>query len=88
MRHDATGKTAIAGALSDNVRIMMEFYKTEANISSGYAKAQIYVPGTALDTNRYYVASSMISQNTDPSNPTNLTTLPYVRFYTSTDFSQ
>ena len=80
-------KTAIAGALSDNVRIMMEFYKTEANISSGYAKAQIYVPGAMLDTNRFYVASSMISQTTDPSNPTNSTSLPYVRFYTSTDFS-
>jgi hypothetical protein len=80
-------RTATAMAASDNVKILMEFYRSEINTTNGYAKAQIYVPGTTLDANRYYVAGFTPSQTTDPSNPTNLTTLPYVRFYTAPDFS-
>lgn len=80
-------RTATAMTASDNVKILMEFYRSEINTTNGYAKAQIYVPGTVLDANRYYVASFTPAQTTDPSNPTNLTTLPYVRFYTAPDFS-
>lgn len=82
---DKTGATT--NPLTD-VRILMEFYKTELTTTSGYAKAQIYVPGANyLNSYRYYVANMSISQSTDPDNPTNSVALPYVRFYTSSDFS-
>lgn len=71
-----------------NVKIFMEFFKNELSTTSGYAKAQIYVPGTNyLSSYSYYVADIPISQNTDPNNPSNLTTLPYIRFYNTSDFS-
>lgn len=80
-------KDAIGNVSVDNVKILMEFYKTEVSTTSGFAKAQIYIPGSVLDANRYYVSSFAISQDQDPSNPTNSTALPYARFYTSADFS-
>lgn len=80
-------KTATPQAAVDNVKIMMEFYKTESNTTSGYAKAQIYIPGSVLDANRYYVAGMTISQNVDYSNQAASTTLPYLKFYTASDFS-
>jgi hypothetical protein len=71
----------------DNVKVMMEFYANEVNVDSGYAKAQIYIPGTYLENNRYYVSDFSISQNIDPNNQSADTALPYMRFYTSPDFS-
>ena len=80
-------KTAVAGAAADNVKILMEFYKTELNTATGWAKAQIYVPGSVLDANRYFVAGMTISQNIDYSNEAASSSLPYIRFYTASDFS-
>jgi hypothetical protein len=81
-------RAAVTSNNITDIKILMEFYKTELTTTSGYAKAQIYVPGAGyLNNYRYYVADIPISQNTDPNNPSNLTTLPYIRFYTSTDFS-
>lgn len=79
--------TATALPAVKNVKILMEFYKNEINTTSGFAKAQIYVPGSYFDTNRYHVSSWEISQNIDYSNQSASTTLPYTRFYTSPDFS-
>jgi len=80
-------KTAIDVAAVKDVKVLIEFYKTEVNTTSGYAKAQIYIPGSVLDENRYFVSTFAISQNIDYSNESALTTLPYARFYTSPDFS-
>lgn len=80
-------KNAIAmGAVTD-VKILMEFYKNEVSATSGYAKAQIYIPGSVLDANRYYVSSFEISQIVDHSNESASLSLPYIKFYTSPDFS-
>jgi hypothetical protein len=79
---NASGDPAV-----DNVKIFMEFFKNEVSSTSAFAKAQIYVPGSILDVNRYYVSSMQISQNVDYSNEAASTSLPYVRFYTSPDFS-
>lgn len=81
-------RTATAQAAADNVKILMEFYKSESNTTNGWAKAQIYVPGSVLDAYRYYVAAMTISQDVDYSNQSALTTLPYLRFYTAPDFSE
>lgn len=80
-------RTATAQAAADNVKILMEFYKSESNTATGWAKAQIYVPGSVLDANRYFVAGMTISQNVDYSNEGASSALPYLRFYTSSDFS-
>lgn len=70
-----------------DVKILMEFYKNEVSDTSAFAKAQVYVPGGILDVNRYYVASMQISQNVDYSNEAASASLPYIRFYTSPNFS-
>ncbi len=80
-------RTATAQAVPDNIKIMMEFYKSETATSNGYAKAQIYIPGTSVSTDRYVVGSFTISQNIDYSNEAASSSLPYIRFYTSPDFS-
>lgn len=80
-------KAGIGSTAATDAKILMEFYRTEANTTSGYAKMQVYVPGSLLSTNRYYVGSATISQTIDHSNEANSTSLPYVRFYTSSDFS-
>lgn len=80
-------KTAVDVADTKDVKIMMEFYKTRVNTTSGFAKAQIYVPGSYFSANRYNVSSWEISQNIDYSNESASTSLPYTRFYTSADFS-
>jgi hypothetical protein len=80
-------KTAVALAAVKNVKVLMEFYKNEITTTSGFAKAQIYIPGTDFETNRYNVTSWELSQNIDYSNQSALTTLPYTRFYTSPDFA-
>lgn len=81
-------RTAVTSNNITDIKILMEFYKTELTTTSGFAKAQIHVPGAGyLNNYRYYVADIPISQSTDPNNPSNLTTLPYIRFYTAPDFS-
>lgn len=80
-------KTATPAAIPNNVKILMEFYKTRVNTTSGYAKAQIYIPGDYFYSNRYHVASWEIAQNIDHSNESVNPDLPYTRFYTSPDFS-
>ena len=89
----------VTGSTIDNVKILVEFFKNESTTSTNYAKMQIYVPGAAyggvsyLNANKYYVASSELSQNIDYSNYNTGTSLvetlskPYVRFYTSGTFS-
>ncbi|MFY9304809.1 MAG: hypothetical protein WAO31_04855, partial [Rhodoluna sp.] len=73
-------------AVSD-VKILMEFFKNEVTDTNAYAKAQIYVPGSVLDVNRYFVSSMEISQNIDRSNEAASSLLPYIRFYSSPDFA-
>ena len=80
-------RNASGDAAVDNVKILMEFFKNEVSDTSAYAKAQIYVPGSILDVDRYYVAPMQISQNVDPSNEAVSSSLPYIRFYTSSDFA-
>lgn len=80
-------RNASGDATPANVKILMEFYKNEVSDTTSYAKAQIYVPGSVLDTNRYYVGGMQISQNVDYSNEAASTSLPYIRFYTSPDFA-
>jgi hypothetical protein len=70
-----------------DLKIMMEFYKTKANLFSNYAKAQIYIPKSSLTTNRYRVASWTKNQNIDYSNEAASSLLPYIKFRTSTDFN-
>lgn len=83
----AVGKDADGSGSIEDVRVLMEFYKAEVNTTSGYAKAQIYIPGTAFSSNRYNVSSFLVSQNIDPKNTNADPNLPYTRFYTSPDFS-
>jgi hypothetical protein len=88
---------AASGTSINDVKILMEFYKNESNTTSGYAKAQIYVPGAAyngiqyLNDNKYYVASWQLSQAIDYSNYSgsiaSTLSMPYIRFFSSTDFS-
>lgn len=79
-------RSAAAHTNIDNVKIFMEFYRNEST-ENGFAKIQIYVPGTNyLDDNNYYVASTTVSQNIDPDNPTASSSLPYIKFYTANDF--
>lgn len=80
-------KTSVAVAAVKNVKVLMEFYKNEINTTSGFAKAQIYIPGTYFETNRYNVTSWELSQNIDYSNQAASTIYPYTRFYTSSDFA-
>ena len=70
-----------------DLKIMMEFYKTKANLSGNYAKAQIYIPKSYLTANRYHVASWTKNQNVDYDNEAANSLLPYTRFRTSTDFN-
>jgi hypothetical protein len=71
----------------NDVKILMEFFKNEVTDTNAYAKAQIYVPGSVLDVNRYFVSSMEISQNIDRSNEEASSLLPYIRFYSSPDFA-
>lgn len=81
-------RSAASSPAITNIKILMEFYKTELSTTTGYAKAQIYVPGASyLNDYRYYVANATISQSTDPANPSGNSALPCIRFYTSPDFS-
>lgn len=80
-------RTSTAQPAVKDAKILIEFFKNEVSGSQSFAKMQIYVPGTNLDANRYYAASSQISQNIDYSNESASTLLPYIRFYTSPDFS-
>lgn len=80
-------KTSVALDAVKNVKVLMEFYKNEINTTSGFAKAQIYIPGSDFENNRYNVSSWELSQSVDYSNQSALTTLPYTKFYTSPDFA-
>jgi hypothetical protein len=80
-------KNAVSTTLAKSVKILMEFYKTEANTNNAYAKAQIYVPGAILEDNSYNVASFQISQAIDYSNESADPDYPYTKFYISNDFN-
>lgn len=54
---DATG----AGTDPDYVKILLEFYKNETSITSGYAKAEIQINGTEFTGDRYKVVEIPIS---------------------------
>lgn len=45
----------------DYVKILLEFYRNETSITSGYAKAEIYIDGTEFSGDRYKVVEIPIS---------------------------
>jgi hypothetical protein len=49
------------GVDPDYVKILVEFYRNETSISSGFAKAEIYIDGTEFSGNRYKVIEIPIS---------------------------
>lgn len=54
---DATGP----GTEPDYVKILIEFYRNESSITSGYAKAEIEIDGTEFTGDRYKVVTIPIS---------------------------
>lgn len=50
-----------AGIDPDYVKILLEFYKSESALTSGYAKAEIYIVGTEFSGDRYKVIEIPIS---------------------------
>jgi hypothetical protein len=50
-----------AGSDPDYVKILLEFYRNETSITSGYAKAEIYIDGTDFAGDRYKVIEIPIS---------------------------
>jgi hypothetical protein len=56
---DRTG--AGPGTEPDYVKILVEFFRNESTINSGYAKAEIYIPGTEFAGDRYKVIEIPIS---------------------------
>jgi hypothetical protein len=50
-----------AGSDPDYVKILLEFYRNETSITSGYAKAEIYIDGTEFAGDRYKVIEIPIS---------------------------
>jgi hypothetical protein len=54
-------KDALGSGNPDYVKILLEFYRNEVSISSGYAKAEIYIDGTDFTNNRYKVVEIPIS---------------------------
>ena len=55
-------KTEIAETLPDNVKILIQFYKNEDEITAtGYAAAEIEIEGTEFSTSRYHVVDIPIS---------------------------
>jgi hypothetical protein len=80
-------KLATGDSLPQSVRILLDFYKSEVDSANGWARAQIYIPGTYFTANRYAVETFTISQVEDPDNPTANASYPYVKFFTSPDFS-
>ena len=49
------------GSDPDYVKILLEFYRNETSITSGYAKAEIYIDGTEFAGDRYKVIEIPIS---------------------------
>jgi hypothetical protein len=49
------------GTDPDYVKILVEFYRNETSISSGFAKAEIYIAGTEFSGDRYKVIQIPIS---------------------------
>lgn len=49
------------GADPDYVKILIEFYRNETSITSGFAKAEIYIEGTEFAGDRYKVVEIPIS---------------------------
>ncbi len=87
LAYSLVDKTATSLEAVKNVKILMEFFMNEVNTTSGFAKAQIYVPGSYFENSRYHVSDWELSQIVDYENESALTTMPYTRFYTSPDFS-
>lgn len=50
-----------AGTEPDYVKILLEFYRNESSITTGYAKAEIYIDGTEFTGDRYKVVEIPIS---------------------------
>lgn len=48
-------KEALGSGDPDYVKILLEFYRNETSISSGYAKAEIYIDGSEFTDDRYKV---------------------------------
>lgn len=51
-----------AGTNPEYVKILLEFFRNESSMTSGYAKAEIYIDGTEFTTNRYKVIEIPISE--------------------------
>jgi len=54
-------KDAIGVGVPDYVKILIEFYKNETSITSGFAKAEIQIDGTDFTSDRYKVIEIPIS---------------------------
>ena len=50
-----------AGTNPDYVKVLLEFYRNESSITTGYAKAEIYIDGTEFTGDRYKVIEIPIS---------------------------
>jgi hypothetical protein len=87
LAYSLVDKNAVPMANIADIKILMEFFKNEVTTTSGFAKAQIYVPGSYFANNRYRVDSWQLSQNIDYTNEAASYSYPYTRFYTSSDFS-
>lgn len=87
LAYSLVDRTAAPMANVADVKILMEFFRNETTTTSGYAKAQIYVPGSYFESSRYRVTAWEISQDIDYSNESASSSFPYTRFYTSSDFS-
>lgn len=57
MDKDGTG----ANGDPDYIKIMVEFYKSEITTTTGFAKAEIYIPGSEFTANRYRAYSFPLS---------------------------
>lgn len=53
-------KTAVGNGVPEFVKILIEFFRNETDTTSGYAKAEIYIPGSQF-VNRYKAISFPIS---------------------------
>jgi hypothetical protein len=54
-------KDAVGNGDPDYVKILIEFYRNEVSTTSGYAKAEIYLPGSAFTNKRYQIVDIPIS---------------------------
>jgi len=55
-------KEAIVSQTPDYVKILIEFYRNETSIRSGFAKAEVYIPGADFTNNAYKIVNIPISE--------------------------